>query len=569
MLADPLVRLPPYVSVEQATQRIAAVLQAGSPASDGRPRTVRLISLQRVQLSGGAPTARILMVGAALVMLLATMNLIHLLLGRGELRATDAITRVALGASRWRITRAMMVESLVLGLVGISLGLIAGKWLALVLADRLPVLPTAGRNLSMMPVLFDGRVMTIGATLGIIAACVGGWWPARRAWRASLDARFTNPGRRSARLARLILASELMVVTIVAAGAVFSGTGIHRYLTRPLGFELTDRVQVTLTRAGTRLSPQEIQLALDAVKATGGVKAASSDFVPLPGQEQVEAPGVAIDPKQISAQAVPPDQYEAWGWKTVEGRWFHHDEFDRTDVAVVNEHFAKLAWPSGGAVGATVRTGTHLRTIIGVIASHQRRLDAPLRPGLFVPVSAGAAQPLIAWAPNASADDIQARIAAAVESAVPGARARATVLTFDTFFARGIGEARFQAPIVATFGVLAAILAVVGVFGIVSFLTSQRTREFGIRLALGARRGDIHFSVLRESLGPAAFGVIAGALGAWGLSRVIQSAIFQWEASGTLAVVVVVIGLLGVAVVAALAPAARAGRIDPVSSLRD
>ena len=169
----------------------------------------------------------------------------------------------------------------------------------------------------------------------------------------------------------------------------------------------------------------------------------------------------------------------------------------------------------------------------------------------------------------AAADDIQARIQSAVEAAVPGARVRARVLTFATYFARGIGEARFQGPIVTTFAVLGALLAAIGVFGIVSFLVSERTREFGIRVALGARRSDVRLTVIRESLMPALVGVAAGSLGAWALSQVVQSAVFGWEASGLQAVALVIAGVLTVAVVAALAPAGRAARIDPAISLRE
>jgi predicted permease len=568
--AFPLVLLPPDVSVTQATERMSAILQAGAPAADGRPRTVRLTSFDRVQRGGGAPTARILFTGAMLVMLLAAMNLLHLLLGRGETRLTDVATRVALGATRWRVTRGLLVESLVLGGLGIGLGLVAGKGMSLLIASRIPGLPTKGRNLSMMPVLFDERVMLIAAAFGLVAAIAGGLWPARRAWRASLDARVRNPIRRTARLARVILASELTVVTIVSAGAIYAGTGIYRYLNKPLGFELTDRIQIDLLSKTSRVSPEDIAMALDAVSTTGGVQAVAGETITVPGQEQVEVPGVALDTKRLSPQGVAPGLFEAWGWKLVEGRWFDRAEFDRSDAVVVNEQLARLAWPRGGAVGATIRTGPQSRTVVGVIAAHQWRLDMPLRPELFVPAPARSGRlPLVAWAPATPAEDIQARLTAAIETAVPGVTAYVRPLTFETYFARGIGEARFQGPIVTAFAILAGILAVVGVFGIVSFLVSQRTREFGIRLALGATRRNIQAAVIRESLLPAAGGVIAGSIGAWALARVVRSAVFEWDTSGGVAIAIVVVGLLLVATVAAFAPAVRASRVDPATSLRE
>jgi hypothetical protein len=375
--------------------------------------------------------------------------------------------------------------------------------------------------------------------------------------------------RHTARLARVILASELAVVTIVSAGAVFAGTGIYRYLNKPLGFDLADRIEINLQRVNGRVSPPEIATALDAVRATVGVSIASGQGGAMTGQETVEVPGVAFDTTRLSPQGVPPGLFEAWGWKIVDGRWFDTTEFDRSDVAVVNELFARLAFPSGGALGATVRTGPNARTIVGVMASHQWRLDMSPRPEIFVPVRTAAGLPLVAWAPGAGADNIQARVTAAVESAVPGIRASARVLTFESFFSRGIGEARFQGPIVTAFAVLAAMLAVIGVFGIVSFLVSQRTREFGIRLALGATRANIQASVIRESLLPAVFGVTAGAVGAWALGQVVRSAVFAWDANGPAAVAIVITALLVVVMLAAFAPAVRASGVDPATSLRE
>jgi putative ABC transport system permease protein len=568
-LAFPLVRLPDDVSVDQATIRLASILQAGAPAADGRPRAVRLSSFDRAQRGGGAPTARILFAGALLIMLLASMNLLHLMLGRGEARTSEAATRMALGASRWRVTRAFAVESLVLGSVGIVLGLGAGKLFAMLIAARIPELPTSGRNLSMMPVIFDGRVMFLAAVFGLIASLAGGLWPARRAWRTALGARVRGTTRRSATLARAILASELAVVTVVATGAVFAGTGIYRYLNKPLGFEITDRVEVRL-RTDVRISGPDLLAAVAAVQATSGVQAAALEDAPVQGQAPVEIPGVSMDTERMTPAAVPQGLFEAWGWKMAAGRWFTGADYSTDDdVVVVNEHFARAGWPNGGAIGSAIRTGTRLRRIVGVVQSHQWRLDMPIRPQLFVPAPGGAgAVPIVAWAPGIPAGEIQSRIEAAVNAAVPGLRPRARALTFDDFFARGIGEARFQGPLVVTFAVLGADLAVVGVFGIVSFLAAQRTREFGIRLALGARRKDVRMAVVRESLYPALIGVAFGSLGAWMLSRVVKSAVFDWEASAVQSVAVVVAGTLVVAVVAALAPASRAAKTDPAISLR-
>ncbi|MEO6222983.1 MAG: ABC transporter permease [Vicinamibacterales bacterium] len=168
MLSFPLVLLPNGVSVEQASQEISAALQAVAPAADGRPREVRLRALSTAQTAGGRPTAKVLLTGALLVLLLASMNLIHLLLSRSMARAQEVATRASLGASRWRVIRVFLVESLLLGAVGITLGLAVGKALSVLISTNVPQWPTAGRNLALVPMLFDLRVIAIAVLLGII-----------------------------------------------------------------------------------------------------------------------------------------------------------------------------------------------------------------------------------------------------------------------------------------------------------------------------------------------------------------------------------------------------------------
>jgi len=159
-------------------------------------------------------------------------------------------------------------------------------------------------------------------------------------------------------------------------------------------------------------------------------------------------------------------------------------------------------------------------------------------------------------------------VAAAVEAAVPGTTVSVSGITFEGLFLRSIGEAQFQAPIVTAFGILAAALAGIGVFGLISYLVEQRTREFGIRMALGAGVGDVWRTVMAESIQPTLIGLALGAAGARALESAVQSSVFGWTSSGPVAMVVVACGLMVVAVVAALRPAARAARIDPAITLR-
>lgn len=574
LLAFPLVLLPEDVSVEQASQRIAAVLQAAAPAADGRQRSVRLTSLERAQLAGGRPTARVFFAGALLVLILAGMNLVHLLLSRGVARATEVATRAALGASRWRIVRGFLVESLLLSACGIGVGLLVAKGLSMAIASRVPQLPTAGRNLSMVPMVFDARVVAFAVTLGLIMAVAGGLWPAWRALRRTLVAPARTAGgvgfTISHRLARLILASELTVATMVVVGSVFVGLGIYRYLNQPLGFDYTDRVQVFVTSPeGRRLAGADAAASVHAIRSVRGVAAAGLETTEIPIRE-VEIPSRAVDTKEMRAVGVSAGYLEAWGMVLRKGRWFDAGEFqDANSVAVINARFARAAWPDSDPIGMRLRAGGGYRTVIGIVDSRRGLLEREPSPVVYLPTPQPAGRaPVIAWTPGTDVSDIRERLAAAVQAAVPGSQVAVTPVTFDRLFARGTGEARFQMPVVAAFGLLAAALAGVGVFGLVSYLVQQRTREFGIRMALGARQMDVWRAVVRESIQPTIVGLVIGSLGAWALESVVKSSVFGWQSSGLVSVMLVAAGLLVVAVIAALVPAARAARIDPAVTLR-
>jgi putative ABC transport system permease protein len=573
-LSFPLVLAPIGVSVDQAAQQISAALQAVAPAADGRPREVRLRALSAAQTAGGRPTAKVLLTGALLVLLLASMNLFHLLLSRGMTRAQEVATRASLGASRWRITRVFLVDSLLLGTAGISLGLAVGKGISLLISANVPQWPTAGRNLALVPMLFDVRVIAFAVVLGLVASVAGGLWPAWLALRRPMAIHQRTAGGVSlgisGRLSRGILASELTVATMVIVGAVFVGLGIHRYLNQPLGYEYEDRLRVFVGAPdGGPAAGQDAAAVVRAIRAVTGVREAGFERS-VSRTRDVEVVDRAVDTKEISALGVTAGYFEAWGMHLQQGRWFEAGEFlDPASSVVVDDRFARLAWPNADPIGATVRAAGSLRRVVGVVQSRRELLDRELPPALYVPAPESAGRDtVVAWAPASDLADMSTRITAAVQAAVPGATVTVTRMTFEGLFLRGIGEAQFQAPIVTTFGVLSVILAGIGVFGLVSYLVEQRTREFGIRMALGAKLQDIWRTVMRESIQPTLIGLLLGSAGALALESVVQSSVFGWKSSGPTAVAIVAVGLLMVAIIAALIPAGRAARVDPATTLR-
>lgn len=249
LLSFPMVAIPSGMSVEQAEASIGAALQAVAPAPAGKSRRVTLRSLQSVQVRGGAPTARVFLVGAVLTVLLAALNLFHLLLCRGVARQQEVAIRRALGAGRWRVLRLGLLEGLALGIVGCAVGLGLGYVLFTVIQNAVPEFPTVGRNLAMVPMVFDARVIAVAGCLGMAVALVSGLWPSLAAVRRAptlRSSRTTNTV--SGRVTRALLASELSVAVVVLVGACFIGIGIYRYLNQPLGFDYRDRTEAFLER---------------------------------------------------------------------------------------------------------------------------------------------------------------------------------------------------------------------------------------------------------------------------------------------------------------------------------
>jgi putative ABC transport system permease protein len=572
--AMPIVALPDGMSAGQGEARIASVLQGAAPASDGKPRAVRLLSLHESQVRGGRPTARVLFAGALLVLGLASINLVHLLLTRGVSRAGEIAMRAALGASRWRLTRLFLTESLVLAAVGIAGGLLLGSWLSNLIEARIPRLPTGGRNMALVPMLFDWRVVVFTVVLGLSVALVGGLWPARRAMRRSLALSGRSAGgvvsAISGRLSRSILASELAVATVVMLGTLFIGLGIWRYLHQPLGFEYANRYYVTVTRDGGQMvTPAEAETAVRVMRDVPGVKAAGIHRL-FSVRGAIEVPGRAVNTKPFGASSATEGYFEAWGLQLRRGRWFTPQEFAGSGpVAVVDLKMAQAVWPDADPVGQDIQIASVLRRVIGVIEPQRQSLSREGGGQAYVPVSQVTRwTSAVAWAPGVSLAEMQRRAQVAVTAAVPGTEVRVEAASLDKLFMREVGEAQFQAPIMFVFGVLAFLLAGIGVFGLVSYLVEQRTREFGIRFALGARPLDVWRSVIRQSVNPAIIGLVIGVGAAWALESVVRSSVFGWQSSGPGAVLTVAVALLTVAVLAAAAPARRAMRVDPAITLR-
>ena len=573
LMSMPMIRVPDGISVDEATARLSVALNAVAPPAAGSPaRTVRLQSVLDAQQAGGKSTARLLLVGALLVLALATINIVNVLLTRGMARAQEVATRVALGASRWRLGRLFLTESLMLGTTGIVGGLIAGRWLSDWIASRVPEFPTAGRNLALVPMNFDFRVVVVAIVLGLVVALIGGiipaLWLGRRSMPAGVRTVSGSAGRAPTRFARAMLAFELVVATTVMVGTLSIGLGNWRFLNHPTGLNLEDRLEVMVSRKiGGRTTADEINGVAAVLRQLPNVRAASvhtkSEI------RDLRMGGEPVSRTVANAAGVTHEYFAAWGTRVLTGRVFTEQEHrDQADVALVDQKAAHTLWPSVDPIGQLVTVDGRVVQVIGVTEHRRVSLTDEIPGSVFVPRAGSPSAILLVWAPGVSVAELKGRLVPAVDNAVPSVSVNVGQISFASLFARQIGEPVFQAPIVTTFGLMAFALAGIGVYGLVSFLTVQRRREYGVRIALGARPDQIWTRVVRESVIPAALGLIGGVAVARALEAVVESSIFGWKATGLVPIALVAVALFVVAVGAASVPARRAMRVDPAEVLR-
>jgi hypothetical protein len=367
------------------------------------------------------------------------------------------------------------------------------------------------------------------------------------------------------RLSRAVLASQLAVATTLLLGTVFIGMGIWGYLHQPLGYRIEDRLSVDVRFDGRAPAPSEwatvraAMMTIPRVNAVGAYRLGSGEPIEIGGEAQPKA----------RAYDVGEGFFDAWQVRLSAGRWFAPDEY-RTGapVAIVDAALARRMWPDMPAVGQDLRAGAGApRRVVGVVETQVRHLRNEPAGEAYIPVPPEWVR-FVAWAPGLSAPALERRLEPIVKAIVPAGTIHVEPVTKTWLFNRQTGEAEFQGPLMGAFALLTFILAGVGIFGLVSYLVAQRTREFGIRLALGAGGRDIWRTVLRESITPSVAGLVVGVGAARLLERYVRSSVFGWEASGAAAVAVVAVAVLTVTIVAAVSPARRALRIDPATVLR-
>jgi len=527
----------------------------------------------------GAPIAALLMAVVGLVLLIACVNVGNLLLARGASRRREISVRIALGAGRHRVLRQLMTESLVLACCGGLAGVILGSWTSRLLETTL--LGSAYGESIQIVLSSDVRVMIFTVALAILTTLLFGLAPAWRVSRndvmSSLKGDAPTGGR--LRLRHLSLVGQVSVSLVLLLTAGLFLRVLLRFEDTDPGFAIANRLFATIY-----VSPPEFTVetgrqfyaqALDRISGLPGVKhAALIDWLPLqpinpgcaaqPGGETFPATSNSIDAGFLATMRIP----------LLAGRNFDtSDRPDASPVAIINESLAHRLWPQETAIGKRVLLGCRGPVVLEVIGvardSKFRSLgEAPL-PHVYRPFSqtySGGLQTLLvetASDPGSLADPIRK----AVMATNPAVRLYG-IKTLREHVYQSYWGLRFEASALVIFGALALLLAAVGLYGVLAYHVALRTREFGIRMAIGASRQDVFRLVFRQGLKLTMIGVALGLALSVGLARLLANLLYGVSPTDPATYMLTALLWLAVAVAACYFPARRATRVEPLIALR-
>ena len=586
-------------SAAAAMRVVQLRLAREQPAEQAQFEWAALVPLRAEVVGSVRPTLLVLGVATGLVLLLACANVANLSLVRAAARARELALRGALGAGRGRLARQLLTESALLAAAGGVLGvLLASAAVSLVRRAAVERLPRSEElALDWHVVLFAGGVSLLAALLAGVAPAIGATRASRLgALRGGTAGSFGSP--REARLRGALVSAQLALALVLLVGAGLLARSFQRMEAVPLGFEPTGLVAASIDppqdRYGTPAQAAALYARmLEAVRAVPGVReAAVVNHLPLSGASAPTSVTIAGAPAERARQALyrtaSADYARALQLPIVQGRWFAEGDMRAPSAAgfVINETAAREWWPGEAKVigrRITVRRASQARAdfgqpltgeIVGVagdVRAFGRESDPA--PEVYVPYT------LEVWPwitivarTEGGARAIPALRAAllAVDPALPvgGETLRGGFSTAEVLLDRWSAQRRLSTSLLGAFAVAALALAALGMYGIIAYGVSQRTRELGVRLALGATPPRVMRMVLGEAAWLAVAGLVAGAAAAAALARLVRSLLFQTE-PGDPATYVLTMGVLALTtLVASWLPARRATRLDPTIAMR-
>ena len=580
-----IARLKPGVSIEQAQahmDQIAATIERANPTwNQGSTIGVRPL---RDHLVGASMKSWMMMLLAAvgIVLLIACANVANLLLARASVREREVAIRAALCAGRWRLVRQFLVESLVLSLIGTVLSVILAWWVVQILRNSMPEgVPR------VTTIALDLRVLGAAAGLSLVTGLLFGIVPALQMSKPDLTtslkdgARGASASRGSQRLrGTLVVVEVALAVVLLVGAALFIGSFIRLMRVDP-GFNPDGVLTLQIFRRPIPgQQPPDWSGAcaqiVERLSETGGVVHASAVSPGIPLSVRMRINGLAVPgrtmegDRSVSIKSVTPDYHEALRIPLKSGRLFEAtDRAGGANVVILNESATKAFFPGEEPVGRVVTLDSAERTIVGVVGDvHQSSLETQPRKEAYLPMSqspVGSAYLVI----RTSGDPYRVlpAVKAAVLSVLPDVPVR-YVATVEELIARQTAQRRLSMLMLGLFGLLGLVISAVGVYGVMAYVVSQRTQEIGIRMALGATRSNVVGMVLTNASILVVVGLIIGSVGAWYLSALAKTFLFDLEANDPRAFIVALVALSVATLIATAVPARRAASVDPLVALR-
>jgi predicted permease len=571
---------------------VGALAQAGAFAPNVRTLALA-VGLQEYGTESVRTLLLILFGAVSFVLLIACVNVANLQMARLSARRGELSARMALGAGRRRIVRQLLTEAVVLSLLGASLGVMLAR---IAIDVTLPLVPPFALP-RLGGIVIDARVMAFCVGLSLVSTLLIGLVPALRVSGAGFgealalhagEARTTGD-RQGERLRALLVGAQIAMTLVLLIGAGLLIHSFMRLTSVSPGFESSGRdgvVQTVKVTLPQRLydGPERIHAfargVLDRVQYLPGVTSASLiNSLPfgmmfIQGDFWIEGqpkPTLMAGTPKIDAA-----YFNTMGIPLLAGRDFAaRDTAAAPKVAIVSERIVReyFAGGPGEALGRRVRLSDRGEwlTVVGVVADiRQRGLDRAVQPTIYVPFQqerGGFARFVSFVARTATPASVAEGIRAEIRRAAPDLPIESTV-TMDEAVAASVAQPRFRTLLVALFAMTATLIATCGIYGLMAYAVTQRRREIGVRMALGAERRDVLRLVLGRALRIVAAGLIAGLAGAVGVTRLLQTFLFGVTPTDPMAFTIVTVLLMAVGLMAAWLPARRATRIDPCAALR-
>jgi len=605
-----IARLKPGVELAQAQTEISEISRrlAEQYPEFNRGIKLRMVALREQVVKNLRLTLLVLLGAVAFVLLIACANVANLQLARGVARSSEMALRAALGASRWRLVRALMVENVLLAVTGAAAGVLLALWATDVLKGLPFNEPTFFMPYAISPqqISVDGRVLGGALLLALLTSVVCGILPALQASKPDLNAALKEGGGKSPGGPTIQRARGLLVVTEVAlALLLLTGAGLMvksflRLQQVNPGFNPENVLTFDIRLPGSKYAENH-QVAdfyarlLERTAVLPGVTAAGAvEFLPLSGVDSSSSvliegrpPPPPSERNHAHFRSATTDYFRALGLQLREGRSFTtQDRQDGPRVTIINETMARKYWPGENPIGKRVALDFEtmrfrpdgpptwdipggMREVVGVLADVKySRLDAETVPEMYIPAQQRPTREMSVVLRTQAEPLALAAVVRRELAALDPQQPLANLTTMSQLLAVSVAQPRFNFLAFALFAAIAMVLAAVGIYGVLAYSVSQRTHEIGIRVALGAQRRDVLGLVVGEGMRWVLIGLGLGTFAAFALTRLMRTLLYEVAPGDPLTFASVSFLLICVALSACWLPARRAAKVDPMEALR-